>query len=121
MNPQEKKLNRNRRHARVRARISGTSERPRIAVFKSNKHLYVQAIDDVAGTTLIGLSEMKLKKPAGKSGGTKTRLGQALGEALGAKMKELGIGKAVFDRGGFTYHGRIQAVAEGLRNAGIKV
>jgi large subunit ribosomal protein L18 len=105
-----------RRHARVRAKISGTAERPRVTVFKSNAHVYVQAIDDIAGKTIAAVNDSKLKKA-----GTKTDHAAAAGKKLAELLKEKKIAKAVFDKAGSKYHGRTKAVADALREAGITI
>ncbi|MBI2064367.1 MAG: 50S ribosomal protein L18 [Candidatus Yanofskybacteria bacterium] len=110
----DKKLNRSRRHRKVRAKISGTSSRPRIAVFKSNQYIYAQVVDDESGKTLLSVSDMEVKK------GKKSEKALKIGETLAARMKEKGLLEAVFDRGGFKFHGRVKSVADGLRNGGIK-
>lgn len=118
-----KRTNRIRRHARGRARISGTSERPRVVVFKSNAHMYVQAIDDDANKTIAAVSDL----PAGKAGaklakkGTKTDHASAVGTKLAELLKKKNVTVVVFDKGGFKYHGRVKAVAEALRVEGITV
>ncbi|MDP2647918.1 MAG: 50S ribosomal protein L18 [Candidatus Yanofskybacteria bacterium] len=120
----DKKIQRDRRHRRVRALIIGTAERPRIAVSRSNKHIYAQVIDDTAGKTLAGINDAKIKVSPAKTSEqatAKVRFAYAVGEKLAVALKELGITKAVFDRGGFKYHGRVKAVAEALRNNGIKI
>ena len=109
-----KKLNRSRRHSRVRAKISGTASRPRVAVFKSNQYIYAQIIDDEAGKTIFSASDSEVKK------GKKSEKALEVGQTLAAKMKDKGLSEAVFDRGGFKFHGRVKAVADGLRNGGIK-
>ncbi|MEX2090796.1 MAG: 50S ribosomal protein L18 [Candidatus Paceibacterota bacterium] len=109
-----KQLNRSRRHKRVRAKISGTSSRPRIAIFKSNQYIYAQVIDDESGKTLLSVSDMETKK------GKKTEKAFDIGEGLAVKMKDKRILDVVFDRGGYKFHGRVKAVAEGLRKGGIK-
>ncbi len=109
-----KKLHRIRRHEKVRAKISGTSSRPRIAVFKSNQYIYAQVVDDESGKTLLSVSDMEVKK------GKKSEKALKIGETLAARMKEKGLLEAVFDRGGFKFHGRVKSVADGLRNGGIK-
>lgn len=117
---------------RVRAKIKGTAQRPRVAVFKSNKFTYAQVIDDTAGVTIIAVSDYagkksKTAKPArpdvsGHSGGgTKTEKAILNGKALAEALKKKGIDTVLFDRGGFKYHGRVKALAEGLREAGIKL
>ncbi|HUO75756.1 MAG TPA: 50S ribosomal protein L18 [Candidatus Paceibacterota bacterium] len=103
------------RHARVRAKISGTAERPRVVVFKSNRWTYAQAIDDVACKTVASVSDRAAKK------GTKTERAAALGTKLAELLKTAKIASVVFDKGGFAYHGRVKAVADGLREGGIRV
>jgi large subunit ribosomal protein L18 len=108
------------RHVRIRAKIKGTTERPRVAIFKSNKFTYAQVIDDTTGKTLIAISDYAGKKA--KAGtGTKVEKATANGKALAEALKKQGIETVVFDRGGFKYHGRIKALADGLREAGIKM
>ena len=108
------------RHRRVRAKIAGTTARPRVAVYKSNKFTYAQVIDDTTGVTIIAISDYAGKK--GKSTkGTKTEKAILNGKALAEVLKKKGIDTVLFDRGGFKYHGRIKALAEGLREAGIKM
>ncbi len=122
-----KRTQRIRRHGRVRARISGTAQRPRVAVFKSNRHLYVQVIDDVTRKTLIGLGDVSktssAKKPAAKTVPAESKVKSAfdIGQTIGSKLKASGITQVIFDRGGFKYHGRIKAVADGLRSGGVQV
>src|SRR5690348_7772215 len=108
MSTSSKRQLRTSRHSRVRTRVSGTAERPRVAIFKSNRFTYAQVIDDVSGKTLIAMSDYAGKKTkAGK--GNKTEKAMANGKALAEALKKKGIGKVVFDRGGFKYHGRIKA------------
>jgi large subunit ribosomal protein L18 len=111
-----KRTNRIRRHVRGRAKVSGTVERPRIAVFKSNAHLYAQAIDDTARVTIAAVNDAQIAKK-----GTKTEHATAVGKKLAEALKKKGVSSAVFDKGGFAYHGRIKAVAESLRADGIKI
>lgn len=113
-----KRQNRIKRHKRVRAKIKGTPEIPRLSVFRSNKHIFVQIIDDLAGKTLVS----SVIKPKGKSliKGTKTELAAKIGEMVAKKAAEAGISKVVFDRGGYQYHGRVKALAESLRKGGLK-
>ncbi|MCX6736466.1 MAG: 50S ribosomal protein L18 [Candidatus Parcubacteria bacterium] len=106
---------RDRRHARVRAKVLGTVERPRLSIFRSNKFIYAQIIDDEAGKTLVSASDMELKgKKKGKIESSKT-----IGVELAKKAKEKNISKVVFDRGGYLYAGRVKAVAEGAREGGL--
>lgn len=109
-----------RRHARVRAKIKGTTARPRVAVYKSNKFTYAQVIDDATGKTLIAVSDYTGKK-AKATKGTKTEKASLNGKALAEALKKKGIDAVLFDRGGFKYHGRVKALAESLREAGIKL
>jgi large subunit ribosomal protein L18 len=108
-----------RRHRRVRKKVHGTAARPRLAVHRSNKHISVQVIDDDAGRTLAAASTTELDQRAAGSGATvdaATRVGQLVGE----RAKAAGINTVVFDRGGFAYHGRVAAIAEAARNAGLE-
>lgn len=114
MNKMKEKLQkRTRRHARVRAKVSGTGARPRLSVFKSNKYFYAQIIDDEKGTTLIGISS------AGVKGKTMTEKAKEMGTYLAKKAIEKKIGSVVFDKGGFLYTGKIKAFADGARNGGL--
>jgi large subunit ribosomal protein L18 len=108
---------RSRRHRRVRKKVRGTAARPRLAVFRSSKHVYAQLIDDDAGATLAAASTTE----ADASGATATvDAAKSVGQRLGERAKAAGISTAVFDRGGFHYHGRVAAVADGARNAGLE-
>jgi large subunit ribosomal protein L18 len=120
------KTKRDRRHRislRLRKRIAGTPERPRLAVFRSVSHIYAQVIDDAAGTTLVSASTtepaLKAKLAEGARGGN---LGgaKAIGVAVAERLKAKGITRVVFDRGGFLYHGRVKAVADAAREAGLE-
>ena len=109
-----------RRHRRVRGKISGTAARPRMCVTRSNNNIYVQVIEDVAHKTLVGVSTLGPEfKATGKKGGT-VEGAAALGEIIGKKAIEAGITEIVFDRGGHLYHGRVKAVADAAREAGLK-
>ncbi|MEK7077523.1 MAG: 50S ribosomal protein L18 [Patescibacteria group bacterium] len=108
------------RHRRVRSKITGTGERPRLAVFRSNKHIYAQLIDDQNQKTLAQSDDLSLAPKKGKAHGKKTDLSKNVGLALGQIILEKGFNKIVFDRGGYKYHGRVKALAEGLKEAGIK-
>lgn len=112
---QDRKINRLRRHKRVRVNVSGTAERPRLAVFKSLNHLYVQVIDDVAGRTLVSATTVGQKS-------TSKGMDEAavIGKAIAEKAKAKGVTRVVFDRGGFLYHGRIKALADAAREAGLE-
>ena len=119
MKPKAKRQHRLNRHKRVRAKIQGSSKRPRIAVFKSNRHIFVQFIDDGTGKTILSSKIISAKKSKIKE--NKTTKANSIGEMLATKGKELGITEAVFDRGGFKFHGRVKAVADGLKKGGIKI
>jgi|TARA_B110000977_G_scaffold49973_1_gene67872 large subunit ribosomal protein L18 len=120
----DKERRRQKRHTKIRSKVSGTAERPRISVYRSNQHTYVQVIDDENQTTLcaVGTMSVSIKEKVGKEEwATKTvTAANEVGKALGAMCVEKGIKKAVFDRGGFVYHGRVKAVAEGCREAGVE-
>jgi large subunit ribosomal protein L18 len=106
-----------RRHRRVRKKIMGTAERPRLAVFRSNKHVYVQAIDDIAGRTLAAASTVEADQRAGAT--ATVDAAKSVGLLVAQRAKEAGITSVVFDRGGFSYHGRVAAVADGAREGGL--
>ncbi|EKB58578.1 50S ribosomal protein L18 [Falseniella ignava] len=110
--PERNKL-RKKRHQRIRNKISGTAECPRLSVFRSNTNTYAQLIDDVAGVTLVSASSQDEK-------GTKTEQAQAVGKAIAVKATEKGIKEVVFDRGGYAYHGRVKALAEAARENGLE-
>ncbi|QOR75248.1 MAG: 50S ribosomal protein L18 [Thermoflavifilum sp.] len=105
-------------HLRIRKRISGTATRPRLSVFRSNTSIYAQLIDDTTGHTLAAASSRDKAIAAQK--GTKTEKSYLVGEALAKKALALGITRCVFDRGGYLYHGRVKALAEGARAAGLQ-
>ncbi|HHY87713.1 MAG TPA: 50S ribosomal protein L18 [Chloroflexi bacterium] len=109
-----------RRHRRVRKYISGTAERPRLAVFRSLAEIYAQVIDDTAGTTLAAASTIDRALRAKMDGLTKTEQARLVGQAVAERAKEKGITTVVFDRGGFRYIGRVKALADGAREAGLE-
>ena len=104
---------RRRRHVRVRKAVIGTSERPRLAVFRSVKHIYAQVVDDTVGRTIMTVSDHDVT-------GKKTEKALEVGKRLAARAKEAGITTVVFDRGGYKYHGRVKAVADGAREGGLE-
>lgn len=114
----ERREGRLKRHRRVRKKIHGTAERPRLSLYRSNKHLMLQVIDDDRGVTLVSVSsnEAALKSHGGSTVGAATALGKTIAE----RAKAVGINKVVFDRGGYLYHGRVAAVAEAAREAGLE-
>jgi large subunit ribosomal protein L18 len=108
---------RRRRHFRVRKSVHGTQTRPRLAVFRSNRHIYAQIIDDDGGRTLVAASS---GESAVKTDGLTVETATAVGNLVGARASDAGITKVVFDRGGYKYHGRIKALAEAAREAGLE-
>ncbi len=109
---------RKRRHLRVRSKVVGTPVRPRLNVFRSNQHIYAQVIDDAAGVTLAAASTLDAAIK-GLEGGLTVAKAQAVGRLVGQRAKERGVEHVVFDRGGYLYHGRVKAVADGAREAGL--
>jgi large subunit ribosomal protein L18 len=105
-----------RRHRRVRGKVAGTAERPRLVVFRSNKGIFAQLVDDDAGRTLASASWLEQRSFEG----TKTEQAAAVGKALAAAAKKAGVETCVFDRAGYLYHGRVKALAEGAREGGLK-
>lgn len=112
---------RQRRHRRVRAKISGTALRPRLNIFRSSAHIYAQVIDDVAGHTLAAASDLDegVKAKIGDDANKAARA-RAVGEVIAERARSAGIEAVLFDRGGFLYHGRVKAVADGAREGGLK-
>jgi large subunit ribosomal protein L18 len=117
--PADTRTARQRRHRRIRVILSGTSARPRLSVFRSLQHIYAQVIDDVSGTTLVAASTNEAPTRASLNG-NKTERARGVGEAIAQRAKEKGISSVVFDRGGYLYHGRIKALADGARSAGLE-
>ncbi len=107
-------LKMSRRENRVRGKLHGTAERPRLSVHRSNKHIFMQAINDDAGLTVAAISDQKI------TDGTKTESASKAATQLAAALKKAGVSKIVFDRGGYRYHGRVRAVADALRQEGIE-
>lgn len=116
--PKTRRDQRYRRHLRVRKRISGTAERPRLVVYRSLKHIYAQLVDDQANRTIMGVSD----RSKGLGADTKGKIGQAFaaGKLIAERAKDLGVKQVVFDRAGYMYHGRVKAVADGARKAGLE-
>lgn len=113
---ENKNVSRVRRHARVRAKISGDASTPRLCLYRSNKNIEAQIIDDVKGVTLVASSSMSLKL----ANGSNIEAAAAVGADIGAKAVKAGITTVVFDRSGYVYHGRVQALADAAREAGLK-
>jgi large subunit ribosomal protein L18 len=109
---------RKRRHSRVRKRLGGVPERPRLNVFRSLNHIYVQVIDDTKGVTLISASSLDTE--ISQKGQTKIEQAQAVGKLVAERALKAGLNEVVFDRGGYKYHGRVKALAEASREAGLK-
>lgn len=116
--PRTREERRYRRHLRVRKKVSGTPERPRLVVFRSIKHIYAQLVDDSRGATLLGVSDGS--EGLALDGKGKVAKARAAGKLLATKARAAGITKAVFDRGGYRYHGRVQAFADGAREGGLE-
>jgi large subunit ribosomal protein L18 len=110
-----KLLRRQRIRRGIRAKVNGTTERPRLSVYRSNKHIYAQLIDDVNGQTLASASTLE----SGFDGGGGVAAGLAVGKSIGERAREAGIERAVFDRNGYRYHGRVKAIADGAREGGL--
>jgi large subunit ribosomal protein L18 len=120
--PEKKKI-RSRIHKRIRRKLSGTAARPRLAVFRSEAHIYAQVIDDVAGATVVSASSVdKLAEGAtgGKKKGGNVAAAKAIGKLVAERAKDKGIKSVVFDRGGYQYHGRVKALADAARAAGLE-
>lgn len=112
---------RRRRHARVRKRVHGTADRPRLCVFRSLSHIYAQVIDDEAGHTLVTASDLEQEARPSADGTGKTSRAALVGKLVGERAVTKGIKEVVFDRGGYKYHGRVKAVGEAARKAGLKL
>ena len=116
----DREIGRQRRHRRLRKKVVGLPERPRLSVFRSHQHLYVQLIDDLAGKTLRGWSTKDERLTALRRGGG-IEAAKALGDLLAVEATKLGVRRVVFDRGGYMYHGRVKALADAVRAGGIQV
>ena len=117
----DKNAIRQKRHTRVRGKVSGTAERPRFNVYRSTNHIYVQIVDDVAGATLVAASTVEKVIAEAIKGLSKVEASKLVGEAAAKKALAKGINEVVFDRGGYLYTGRVQGVADGAREAGLKL
>jgi large subunit ribosomal protein L18 len=115
MRADAKRQARIRRHRRVRKHVSGTAERPRLAIYRSNRHIYAQLVDDGAAHTLAAASDMAA------TGASKTERAKQVGQAIAERAKAAGIQQVVFDRGGRLYHGRVKALADGAREGGLSI
>jgi large subunit ribosomal protein L18 len=110
-----KRASRVKRHLRVRKKIAGTAQRPRLAIYRSNRHIYAQLVDDLAARTLASASDLE------GGGGDKKAKAKRVGQRLAENARAAGVERAVFDRGGRLYHGRVKAVAEGAREGGLNI
>jgi large subunit ribosomal protein L18 len=115
MRAELKRASRVKRHLRVRKKVTGTAERPRLAIYRSNRHIYAQLVDDMAARTLAAASD------SDGGDGDKTAKAKRVGQKLAEKARAAGVERAVFDRGGRLYHGRVKAVAEGAREGGLTI
>ncbi len=109
-----------RRHRRVRGKVSGTAARPRLCVNRTNAHIYAQVIDDVSGRTIVAASSIDTELRGAVTSGSNRDAAKAVGELVGKRAVDAGISEVVFDRGGRLYHGRVKALADGARSAGLK-
>ena len=118
--PSKAHLARERRHARVRSKVVGTTQRPRLNVFRSLNHIYAQIIDDSQGHTLLAISTLDLSLRQSLAGKNKTQQAVIVGKTLAEQAVQAGINQVVFDRGGYKYHGRVKALAEASREGGLQ-
>ncbi len=109
-----------RRHRRIRMRLSGTPERPRLNVFRSLNHIYAQVIDDTTGHTLVSASSLETGLASELDGKTKREKAKIVGKTVAERAKDAGVSQVIFDRGGYLYHGRVKALADGAREAGLE-
>ena len=120
MGKSEPRAARQRRHARVRAKVKGTTSRPRLCVFRSLNHIYAQVIDDLQGHTLVSASTLDPEIKGEVDGKAKSARSELVGSLIAKRATDKGISQVVFDRGGYKYHGRVKALAEAARQAGLK-
>ena len=118
ISPRTREERRGRRHLRVRKKVEGTADRPRLVVFRSLKHIYAQLVDDHRGVVLLGVSDSS--EGLAVEGAGKVARGKAVGKLMAGKAKAAGVARVVFDRAGYRYHGRVQAVADGAREGGLE-
>ena len=116
----EKNRKRLKRKAHIRQRVTGTSERPRLSVFRSTRYAYAQAIDDTTGRVLAAASELDATVKVQVAGKAKKERARIVGKAIGEKLKKAGVSSVVFDRNGFIFHGRVKEIADGARDAGLQ-
>lgn len=116
----ERLQSRRKRHRRIRRRVSGNAARPRLCIFRSHLHIYAQVVDDDRGETIAGASSQSPELRGGVKGKTKTETSRMVGKLIAERLLAKGVKKVSFDRGGYLYHGRVKALAEGAREAGLK-
>jgi len=116
----DRRESRLRQHHQIRRHLNGTEARPRLAVFRSHMHIYLQLVDDVRGVTLVGASSLSSELRETLKGKSKSERGKEVGKLIAARAAQKGIKQVTFDRGGYRYHGRIKAVAEGAREGGLE-
>lgn len=116
----DKMVARRRRHLRIRRKVIGTLERPRLCVYRSLKHIYAQVIDDAAGRVLVSVSSNSKEAREGGASGGNVPSARVVGQLIAEKAKAAGINQVIFDRGGYLYHGRVKALADGAREKGLK-
>lgn len=120
INKRNRKFDAQKRHKRIRVKLSGTAEKPRLSVYRSNKHIYVQLIDDVQGVTIVSASSIATDLKEKLAHGGNVAASEEIGKVIAEKAKAKGIKQIVFDRGGNLYHGRIAAIADAAREAGLE-
>ena len=121
INKESKNSLRGRRHQRVRRKVQGTADRPRLSVFRSLRHMYAQVVDDVAGHTVTAASSLEKELAKELEGKPMVAVARRVGEVVAQRAKEKGIEAVVFDRGGYKYHGKVAALADGARSAGLEL
>ncbi|MBQ7241759.1 MAG: 50S ribosomal protein L18 [Firmicutes bacterium] len=120
INKPSRAVARNKRHYRIRNKVQGTAAKPRLAVFRSNNHIYAQIIDDTVGNTIAASSTLEAEVAGKVENTSNIEAAKAVGEAVAKKALDKGISEVVFDRGGYIYHGRVAALADAARQAGLK-
>ena len=120
INKPSRAVARNKRHYRIRNKVQGTAAKPRLAVFRSNNHIYAQIIDDTVGNTIVASSTLEAEVAGKVENTSNIEAAKAVGEAVAKKALDKGISEVVFDRGGYIYHGRVAALADAARQAGLK-
>ena len=120
MSKMSREEKREHKHVRVRKKVSGTTERPRLNIFRSSKHIYAQVVDDVKGITLVSVSSLSSEIAANNKTGANKKVAREVGKLIAKVALEKNVSKVVFDRGGYVYHGRVKELADGAREGGLK-